>query len=42
VKAEEIFVDAESGTAQIILEYCPGQTLQEIIQDKIKVDGTFI
>jgi len=42
VKAEELFIDMESGNAQIVLEYCEGQTLQELIEEKIKLDEKWL
>ena len=41
VKAKELFTDNELGNAVLILEYCPGKTLQSLIEEKTKIEGLY-
>ena len=42
IQAKELLIDEALGNAQLILEYCPGQTLEEIISQKGSLDGKII
>jgi len=39
VKAKELLVDEALGSAQLILEYVQGQTLEELIFEKGRLEG---